>query len=118
MTAYAIAHLHPTEGPVPEEVFVYMERVQDTLAPFGGRFLVHGTTVEVREGAWPGALVMVAFPGMAEARSWYESPAYQELLPLRTDHIPGDLVLVDGVDPDYEAAQTARRFREAQASGV
>ncbi|MFI1173672.1 DUF1330 domain-containing protein [Streptomyces melanogenes] len=115
MTAYAIAHLRPTDGPVPEEVFVYMERIQETFTPFGGRFLVHGTTVEVREGEWPGALVMIGFPSMPEARSWYDSPSYQALLPFRTDHIPGDLVLVEGVGPDYDAGETARGYREAQA---
>ncbi|MEU4349978.1 DUF1330 domain-containing protein [Streptomyces sp. NPDC023838] len=114
MTAYAIAHLRPTGGPVPEEVFVYMERIQETFAPFGGEFLVHGTTVEVREGEWPGALVMIGFPGMPEARAWYDSPSYQALLPLRTAHIPGDLILVEGVPPNYDAAKTAERYRAAE----
>ncbi|WP_369376782.1 DUF1330 domain-containing protein [Streptomyces sp. cg36] len=111
MTAYAIAHLRPTAPPV-EDVLVYMERIQATLDPFGGSFLVHGATAEVREGEWPGALVMLAFPTLPKARAWYDSPAYQSLLPLRATHIPGDLILIDGVPPGYEAAETARRLRE------
>ncbi|WP_328537025.1 DUF1330 domain-containing protein [Streptomyces sp. NBC_00344] len=110
MTAYAVADLRPTDHPA-DEVFVYMEKIQSTLDPFGGHFLVHGTQVEVREGEWPGALVIVGFPGIAEARAWYDSPAYQELLPLRTDHIAGDVVLVEGVAPGYDAARTAARYR-------
>ncbi|WP_327325705.1 DUF1330 domain-containing protein [Streptomyces sp. NBC_01210] len=86
-----------------------------TLDPFGGRFLVHGATVELREGEWPGALVIIGFAGMAEARRWYDSEAYQELLPLRTRHMAGDVILVEGVAPGYDAAVTAARLREAQA---
>lgn len=54
MTAYAIAALRNTTVP-NEEVFDYMERIQSTLDPFGGRFLVHGARLEDIEGAWPGA---------------------------------------------------------------
>ncbi|CAL9471125.1 hypothetical protein SUDANB176_02843 [Streptomyces sp. enrichment culture] len=101
MTAYAIARLrHRTRPPHPD-VLAYLERIQDTLAPHSGRFLVHGGAMEVREGEWPGSLVVIEFPGMAEARAWYDSEAYQEILPLRTDHIDGEAVLVEGVGPDY-----------------
>lgn len=54
----------------------YLERVQSTLDPFGGRFLVHGAPVEVREGNWPGGLVIIEFPSIEQARAWYGSPAY------------------------------------------
>ncbi|MFF8842624.1 DUF1330 domain-containing protein [Streptomyces sp. NPDC015127] len=114
MTAYAVGHLYPAAR-LDDEVFAYMERIQSTLDPFGGRFLVHGATVEIREGTWPGGLVMVGFPGIDEARAWYESAAYQELIPLRTRHMAGDIVLVDGVAPGYDAAATAARLRDAQS---
>ncbi|MFG2149550.1 DUF1330 domain-containing protein [Streptomyces sp. NPDC048696] len=114
MTAYAIANLRPT-ATVAEDVFVYMETIQSTLDPFDGRFLVHGATLEVREGTWPNALVIVAFPDMTAARAWYHSPAYQSLIPLRTDHIEGDLVLVEGVGEGYDPASTAAALR-AQAA--
>ncbi|WP_455362429.1 DUF1330 domain-containing protein [Streptomyces sp. SYSU K21746] len=110
MTAYAIGHIRPEQ--LNEEIFAYMERIQGTLAPFGGHFIVHGATVEVLEGAWPGTIVMIQFPGMAEARDWYDSTAYQEILPLRTKHMEGDVILVEGVGPDYDAARTAARLRE------
>ena len=42
MTAYALAHLR--REPIHADVLEYMERVQATLAPFGGRFIVHGGT--------------------------------------------------------------------------
>lgn len=102
MSAYAIGHLRPAAP--HEDIFEYMERIQATLDPFDGHFLVHGTEVEVREGEWPGYLVIIGFPGIEKARAWYDSEAYQEILPLRTKHITGDVVLVEGVAPGYDAA--------------
>ncbi|MEU6785162.1 DUF1330 domain-containing protein [Nonomuraea angiospora] len=112
MSAYALAHLRPSAEP-HEEVFQYMERIQATLDPFGGRFAVHGAPVEVREGEWPGGLVIIEFPSIEQARDWYDSPAYQEILHLRADHIPGDLVLVDGAEPDHDSAAMAAAMRAA-----
>jgi uncharacterized protein (DUF1330 family) len=115
MTAYAIAHLRtPT---VNADVLEYIDRIQDTMDPFGGRFLVHGAEVEAREGEWPGTVVVIAFPGLAEARAWYESPAYRAILPLRTRHIDGETILVEGVGPAYDARRTAQRLRDAAATG-
>ncbi|MEV8591098.1 DUF1330 domain-containing protein [Streptomyces sp. NPDC051180] len=111
MTAYAIGNLHP-KPVLDEEVLTYMERIQDTLDPFGGRFLVHGAPArEVREGSWPGAVVVIAFPAYDNARAWYDSDAYQALIPLRTRHMPGDVLLVDGVPDGYEASATAALLR-------
>ncbi|MFG2753124.1 DUF1330 domain-containing protein [Streptomyces xanthophaeus] len=111
MTAYAIAHIRPET--MNEDVLRYIEEIQATLEPFGGRFLVHGAEVEVLEGPFPGTVVMVGFPDIEQARAWYASPAYQELLPLRTDHIAGTLVLVEGVPADYDARKTAAHLRAA-----
>ncbi|MFF1901758.1 DUF1330 domain-containing protein [Streptomyces sp. NPDC058206] len=117
MTAYAIGHLHPAAHP-GEEVLTYIERIQSTMDPFGGRFLVHGTQGEVVEGDWPGALVIIGFPDLAAARGWYESAAYQELLPLRTRNMAGDVVLVEGVGPEYDASATAAAMRAAAPPGI
>lgn len=114
MTAYAIAHLHPADGPVEDEVLSYIERIQATMRPYGGRFLVHGAEAEVVEGAWPGAVVIIGFPGVEEARAWYASPAYREILPLRTRHLGGDVIIVPGVGPEYDASATAAAMRAAR----
>ncbi|MER6839292.1 DUF1330 domain-containing protein [Streptomyces platensis] len=113
MTAFALAHLRP--GAPHPEVFDYIERIQATLDPFGGRFLVHGAEVEVMEGSWPGTVVVIGFPDMARARDWYASPAYLEILPLRTRHVDGDVVLVPGVPDGYHPAVTAAKLRAAAA---
>ncbi|GHB49190.1 hypothetical protein GCM10010347_18890 [Streptomyces cirratus] len=111
MTAYAIGHIRP--GTMNEEILRYIEEIQATMDPFEGRFLVHGAQVEVMEGTFPGTLVVIGFPDIERARAWYASPAYQALVPLRTRHIPGEIILVDGVPPGYDARKTAAGLREA-----
>lgn len=102
MTAYAIAHLRQVDfGPAIVE---YLRRIDATLEPFGGRFVVHGATVEVLEGQWPGDIVVIAFADLATARAWYGSPAYQAILALRTDNSQGDVILVPGCDADHKGA--------------
>ncbi|MGW0393108.1 DUF1330 domain-containing protein [Streptomyces sp. NPDC003042] len=111
MTAYAIAHIRPAT--MNEDILRYIEEIQPTMDPFGGRFLIHGKEVEVMEGPFPGAIVMIGFPDIERARAWYASDAYQEILPLRTDHLAGEVVLVEGVTEDYDARKTAAALREA-----
>jgi uncharacterized protein (DUF1330 family) len=109
MPAYAVAHLRTLSN--HDDVLTYIEQIQNTMEPYGGRFLVHGSAVEVVEGEWPGALVVLSFPDMDAAHDWYASPAYRKILPLRTDHIAGDVVLAEGVGPDYDARKTAAAMR-------
>lgn len=108
--AYALARLE-TPSEVSEEVLRYLERIQATLDPFGGRFLVHGGPREVLEGPWTGDVVLIEFPDRAHAESWYRSAAYEEIKPLRTAHIPGTVLLIDGVDADHDSAEMAAALR-------
>jgi uncharacterized protein (DUF1330 family) len=101
MSTYAVAHLRNVN--VGPSIVEYLYRMDDTLEPYGGRFLVHGAPVEVREGAWPGHLIIIEFPDRELARAWYESPAYQLILPLRTDNSEADVVFADGVADEHRA---------------
>jgi uncharacterized protein (DUF1330 family) len=107
MAAYAIAHL---SNPKPHpEIVDYLYRIQATLDPYSGKFIVHGGAMEAREGDLPAAaVVVIQFPDLDAARSWYDSPAYQEILPLRTDNIDGIAFLVEGVAPDHSAAKVGQ----------
>ncbi|MFE7797781.1 DUF1330 domain-containing protein [Nocardia sp. NPDC057440] len=112
MPAYGFAHLRSRRD--HPDIIEYLERIQETLDPFAGHFVIHGPPAEVVEGSWPGRMVLIEFPGMAEAKAWYDSAAYQEILPLRTDHIEGDLLLIEGVGPNYDPRERAAKLR-AQA---
>lgn len=113
MTAYAIAHLR--RAPIHADVLEYLERIDTTLAPFAGRFIVHGGAVEVLEGDWPGDVVVIEFPDLGQARAWYRSSGYQEIKPLRTRHLTGEVILVDGVEAGHDSAQMASSIRPADA---
>ncbi|PPK96110.1 uncharacterized protein (DUF1330 family) [Kineococcus xinjiangensis] len=109
MTAYALGHLHTTSA--HPDIAEYLDRIQATLDPHGGRFLVHGAPPQVLEGEWPGVLVLLEFPDAAAARAWYSSPGYRAILPLRTRHLRADVLVVEGVAPGYEAAHLAAAMR-------
>lgn len=67
MTSYAIGHLRNIEmGP---DIVAYLEAIDATLAPFGGKFVIHGGDSEHLEGAWEGDLIVIGFPDREAARS-------------------------------------------------
>ncbi|MFB7631921.1 DUF1330 domain-containing protein [Streptomyces sp. NPDC056149] len=111
MPAYAIAHLRDA-APHPE-IAEYIERITGTFEPYGGRFLVHATQHEVKEGSWPGNVVVIGFPTITQARTWWDSPEYQQIAPLRSRHIDGDIILVAGVPDAYDPNTTARTLRDS-----
>lgn len=101
MTTFAIGHLHDVGmGP---DIVDYLERIDATLRPFEGRFLLHGGTPTVLEGSWTGDLVIIGFPDRARAEAWYGSPAYRAILPLRTRNARSTVMLMDTVSDDHRA---------------
>ncbi|MEU9075594.1 DUF1330 domain-containing protein [Kitasatospora sp. NPDC004745] len=106
MTAYAIAQVHSVEfGP---DIVEYLQRIDATLDPFGGRFLIHGDRFEAVEGSWGRHLILIEFPDHDRLRAWYDSPAYREILPLRTRHMVADVVLAHGVPDGYRGADALK----------
>jgi uncharacterized protein (DUF1330 family) len=101
MAAYALAHLRRvTMGP---PIVEYLQRIDATLAPFNGRFIVHGGSIEVLEGAWIGHAIIIEFPSIDVARAWYRSAAYQAIVRLRTENSEGECIIVDGVPSGHRA---------------
>ncbi|QND53775.1 DUF1330 domain-containing protein [Phyllobacterium sp. 628] len=101
MSAYAIGHLRAvTMGP---GIVAYLKGIDATLAPFGGRFIIHGGSPEVKEGQWAGDLIIIEFPGLEQVRDWYQSPAYQDILSFRSDNSEGAIFLIDGTSADHRA---------------
>ena len=106
MTTYAVAILNDINvGPAIGE---YLERIDASLEPFDGHFIVHGAEADMREGDNPGTLVVVEFPDRRSAEEWYDSPAYQAILPLRTENTRSVAFLIDGVDRSHVATDALR----------
>lgn len=106
MRGYAIANMSTvTVGP---EIVEYLQKIDGTLAPFEGKFIVHGATPEVLEGTWAGTLIVIEFPSVEAARGWYASTAYRTILPLRLEHSVSDAILIAGVEEPHRATDVLR----------
>jgi uncharacterized protein (DUF1330 family) len=96
VTAYVISEVEYLD---PERVAIYRKLASDSVAQYGGRYLVRGGPSELIEGGpSPKALVVVEFPSMARAKEWYASPAYAKALEVRKDALDRRLVFVEGVN--------------------
>jgi pimeloyl-ACP methyl ester carboxylesterase/uncharacterized protein (DUF1330 family) len=104
---FAVAHLRVVT--MGQDIVSYIESIDATLRPFGGRFRVHGGEAEVLEGDWSGDLVMIEFPDRRSARAWYASPAYQAILPLRLENAAGEVILIDAVLPGHRSVDVLAR---------
>jgi uncharacterized protein (DUF1330 family) len=96
MPAYLVAQLEVQDKDMYQR---YRDQVTPLVDRFGGRFLVRGGRLEVREGDWPlKRLVVIEFQSPEAARHFYDSPEYQRILPLRTGASRGTLAIVEGAD--------------------
>jgi uncharacterized protein (DUF1330 family) len=112
MTAYLINHLRIPGGVPNEEALSYLEQVESTAKPYGGTWLAQGEP-QVVEGVWPGLVVLLEFPGITDARNWYNSGEYQKIVDLRANNTISDLILVDGLASDFSVAGFAQQVRAA-----
>jgi uncharacterized protein (DUF1330 family) len=93
MTAHAVAS--PCCVDLDEEVAEYLRRIDATLVPFDGSFLVHDATPEMTDGDPPGTVVVISSPAQAT-------------LPLRLRDTVGGAVGVAGVpEGDLAASPVA-----------
>jgi uncharacterized protein (DUF1330 family) len=100
---------------VNEDLLSYMAQIESTMAEFGGRWLVHGTRPDIREGDWAGDVIIIEFRDPTSARAWYESEAYQRIARLRTENSTSWIALLDGVAPGYAASSTIEMLRATAA---
>ncbi|MEO1139505.1 MAG: DUF1330 domain-containing protein [Pseudomonadota bacterium] len=94
MTAYVIARINVTE---PEDYRTYANQTVALAEKAGGRFLVKGGSQTQVEGNSPDRHVIIAFPDHQAALDWYNSDAYQRILPIATSSSERDIVIVDGM---------------------
>lgn len=116
LKTYLINHLR-IPGDVPNvSALCYLDQVEATVAPYGGRFLAMGPAT-VTEGTWPGAVVLMEFPSREYAESWYNSAAYQKILPLRLNNAISDLVLIDELPESFSVKAHAAEIRRRMTAG-
>lgn len=95
MAAYVIAIIDIINAEAYKE---YALQVPATIARYGGRYLMRGGTMDLREGEWPGErTVIVEFPSLARAREWYDSPEYRPVREIRQANSRGRVAIFEGV---------------------
>ncbi len=98
MTAFLLADVKP-EDMEGYSSSGYLEAAVATAGAHGGVYLARGGETTVLEGGWePERMVIIQFPSMDDLLAWYNSPAYQEWIPVRRRYAPNSrMVALQGV---------------------
>ncbi|MCE2660903.1 MAG: DUF1330 domain-containing protein [Rubrivivax sp.] len=79
--AYVVGHIGIKNPQAWDE---YRRQVPATLTPWGGELVFRGKQAAVFSGESPYSdIVVIRFPSIGAVNSWFSSPAYQALIPLR-----------------------------------
>ncbi|MFM2423355.1 MAG: hypothetical protein RL291_1885 [Pseudomonadota bacterium] len=105
MAAYMIAFIDVKD---PAQYAEYTKHTPRVLSQYGGRMIVRGGNPEALEGTSPGPrCVVVEFADRAAVKTFYESPAYQALIKVRSRASTANIMVVDGLDAAGWAAAVA-----------
>ncbi|MBD9652877.1 DUF1330 domain-containing protein [Ensifer sp. ENS09] len=107
MTSFAVATLRNVT--LNEDAVTYLERIDETLKPYEGRFIIHGGEKHVKEGAPDFDLIVLRLTNLKNAEAWYRSADYQAILGLRVANSQGEVFLIDGVPADPKATDILTR---------
>ncbi len=96
MAAYVLVDIDVHD---PARYEDYKALAAPTVALYGGRYLVRGGPVEVLEGEWPTArLVILEFPDVARAKAWLESGEYRAARGIRHATAASKMIVAAGVE--------------------
>ena len=121
--AYVIVDMNVTD---PEKYKGYVALAGPSVEAGGGRFIVRGGATEVLEGdRQPNRTVILEFPDMDAARSWYNSPALhrgsgcprrrrRRLLHRRRGRLTG--IAMGGPLPTSSGGRRSRNWRSSSRS--
>jgi uncharacterized protein (DUF1330 family) len=94
MPAYFVVNIEVTNK---ADFKVYAETVAPVIAQYGGRYVLRAPELHKIEGDFDlKRLVILEFPTMDAARTFYDSPEYAPLLKLRLGSTKSHMVLAEG----------------------
>jgi uncharacterized protein (DUF1330 family) len=95
--AYLIANVQVTD---PEGWKQYVTALPGTLAPYHVKTLARAPAVAVDASTPPGgSTVILAFNSMDDLKAWWNSPAYQAIIPLREKSAKTIAYAIPGMPP-------------------
>lgn len=81
-----------------QKIGEYSQRGGSTREKYGVKTVVLGGASETIEGNWqPQGVAIFEFEDEAHFKRWYNSPEYQEILPLRLQSTTSRAILIQGV---------------------
>ena len=80
----------------PDGYLKYIAQTIVIAAKFSADFIVRAGQRIYREGTGGDRIVVIRFPSFDAANAFYDSDAYQAVLPLALDNSDRDLVIVEG----------------------
>ena len=84
----------------PDKMNDYVGGLMPTLQEAGAKVLAAEDDADVVEGEWDAAsTVIIEFPSMEAATTWYNSEEYKKVAPLRHAASKGDVVFLRGLPP-------------------
>ncbi len=93
--AYLLAEVQVTD---PDTWKQYIAALPGTLAPYKTRTLARANPVALDNSAPPaGSLVIIAFNNMEDVKAFWNSPAYQAIIPLREKSAKTRVYAVEGM---------------------
>jgi uncharacterized protein (DUF1330 family) len=94
MPAYIIVEVKVND---PVQYEDYKKLTPASLIAYQGKFIVRGGKTETLEGVWdPGRLVVLEFPTVELAKSWWASEGYAPAKALRQRTADTKMILVEG----------------------
>ena len=81
----------------PDALARYSARATPIIEANGGRILARGMAVRAYEAAVAQRCVLIEFDSVAAAISAYESPAYQEVIPILDGAAEREIRIVEGI---------------------
>lgn len=91
MTSLVIVDLTPVDK---TQLTQYSTLAAQTLKPFNGHFIAKGPVETLHGEAMHPVKAVIQFPDKESAKNWYNSAAYQKIIPLREQGMQSQFHLV------------------------
>lgn len=91
MPTLVVVDLTPTDS---EKLRTYSAQAAQTLTPYGGEFLAKGPVEALHGDVRFTTKVVIQFPDRQNAVNWYQSDAYQAIIPTRDQGMDSQFHLV------------------------
>ncbi len=82
----------------PSALEEYLSKVTPMVARYGGCYVAADSNPDLKAGQWNYVrTVLINFQSFGVLTGWYDSPEYQDIVPLRNRAFDADIICVHGL---------------------